>query len=210
MKEFYRGGMYCIGLLILALGIILNTKTGLGVSPIISIPYCISNIFKINLGNATLCIYILCVIGQMVLRGKKFRTFDLLQIPMSIIFSRVINIFNDMITINCNVLMVKLLLLIAAIILTGIGAAISVEMNLLPNAADGFTQVIGERMSKGFGFAKNIVDISCVLITVAMGLLFSGKVIGIGLGTLAAMLGVGRSIAAFNLLFKQKMLALTS
>lgn len=210
MKEFYRGGMYCIGLLILALGIILNTKTGLGVSPIISIPYCISNIFKINLGNATLCIYILCVIGQMVLRGKKFRTFDLLQIPMSIIFSRVINIFNDMIIINCNVLMVKLLLLIVAIILTGIGAAISVEMNLLPNAADGFTQAIGERMRKGFGFAKNIVDISCVLITIAMGLSFAGKVIGIGLGTLAAMLGVGRSIAAFNLLFKQKMLALTS
>jgi uncharacterized protein len=210
MKECCRGVMYCIGLLLLALGIILNTKTGLGVSPIISIPYCISNVFKINLGNATLCIYILCVVGQMALRGKTFRPFDLLQIPMSVIFSRVINIFNDMIIINCNILVLKLLLLVAAIMLTGIGAAISVEMNFLPNAADGFTQAVGERMRKGLGFAKNIVDISCVLVTAVIGLLFAGKVVGIGLGTLAAVLGVGRSIALFNMFFKQKMLALTS
>ena len=32
----YRWGFYVAGLLILALGIILNTKSGLGVSPIIS------------------------------------------------------------------------------------------------------------------------------------------------------------------------------
>lgn len=210
MKECWRGMMYCIGLLMLALGIILNAKTGLGVSPIISIPYCISNIWRINLGNATLCVYILCVIGQMALRGKRFRRFDLLQIPMSVIFSRVINIFNDMITINCNNLVLKLLLLVAAIMLTGIGVAISVEMNFVPNAADGLTQAIGERMSKGLGFAKNILDISFVLITVAIGLLFAQKVIGIGLGTLAAVLGVGRSIALFNMFFKQKMLALAS
>ena len=55
MKKFYRGMMYCIGLMILALGIILNTKTGLGVSPIISIPYSISKIWNINLGNALGC-----------------------------------------------------------------------------------------------------------------------------------------------------------
>jgi uncharacterized membrane protein YczE len=202
--------MYCIGLLMLALGIILNAKTGLGVSPIISIPYCISNIWKINLGNATLCVYILCVVGQMALRGKRFRPFDLLQIPMSVIFSRVINIFNDMITINCNNLVLKMILLAAAIMFTGIGVAISVEMKFVPNAADGLTQAVGERIRKGLGFAKNIVDISCVVVTVVIGILFAGKVIGIGLGTLAAVLGVGRSIALFNMFFKQKMLALAS
>ncbi|WP_434510156.1 DUF6198 family protein [Desulfitobacterium sp. AusDCA] len=210
MKEFLRGVMYCIGLLLLALGIILNTKTGLGVSPIISIPYCISNIFKVNLGNATLVIYILCVVGQMILRGKKFRSFDLLQIPMSIIFSQIINIFNKMITLNTDSLALKLLWLAAAILLTGIGVAISVEMRFVPNAADGFTQALSKRIRKGLGLSKNIVDISCVLITVFIGVLFAGKIVGIGLGTLAAVIGVGRSIALFNLFFKKKMVALAS
>lgn len=210
MKKLCRAVMYCIGLVILAVGIILNTKTGLGVSPIISIPYCISNIWGMNLGNATLCVYILCVMGQMVLRGKKFRYFDLLQIPMSVVFSIVINVFNDMIIINFDNLGFRLLLLAAAIILTGIGVAISVEMKFVPNAADGLTQALAEKMNKGLGFAKNMVDVVSVTITLLIGLTFGGKVIGIGIGTLAAVLGVGRSIALVSMLFKKQMSALVN
>lgn len=210
MKKFYRLIMYCIGLLILALGIILNAKTSLGISPIMTIPYCISTIWGISLGNATLIIYILYVVGQMILSGKEFRTVDLLQIPMSIVFSRIINIFNDIITIKYNNLIINLFLLIAAIILTGIGAAISVEMKIVPNAADGFAHSIGEKVKKDFGFGKNILDISSVLITLVIGLMFTGSIVGIGIGTLAAVFGIGRSIALTNFLFKKKMFALAN
>lgn len=210
MNKCYRAVMYCIGLLILALGIILNTKTGLGVSPIMSIPYCVSKVWKMSLGNATLCIYILCVVLQMVLRGKKFRTFDLLQIPMSIIFSWVINIFNSMITVNFDSLLLNILLLVVAIMLTGIGVVITVAVNFVPNSADGLAQAVGERMGTNLGFGKNILDICSVLITVVIGLVFTGKVIGIGIGTLAAVFGVGRSIALVNMLLKKRILALAS
>lgn len=40
----FRWIFYAGGLLILAMGIILNTKSGLGVSPIISVAYSISTI----------------------------------------------------------------------------------------------------------------------------------------------------------------------
>lgn len=210
MKKYYRGIMYCIGLIILALGIILNTKTGLGVSPIISIPYCISNIWKVNLGNSTMCIYILCVVGQIALRRKKFNAFDLLQIPMSIIFSRVINFFNDLIIINISSFAANLLLLIVAIILTAIGVVITIGMKFVPNSADGLAQAMAEAMGRNLGIAKNILDISSVLITVAIGLFSVGKVIGIGLGTVIAVFGVGRAIALVNILFKKKMIALIS
>ena len=49
--NIYRGFFYLGGLLVLALGIILNTKAGLGVSPIISVSYSISTILKSNFGN---------------------------------------------------------------------------------------------------------------------------------------------------------------
>lgn len=42
-KKINRGIVYVAGLLLLAMGIILNTKTGLGVSPIISVAYSIGN-----------------------------------------------------------------------------------------------------------------------------------------------------------------------
>lgn len=43
--------IYVAGLLVIALGIILNTKAGLGVSPIISVSYSISQINGFNFGN---------------------------------------------------------------------------------------------------------------------------------------------------------------
>ena len=56
-KMLYRILIYIAGLLTLALGIILNTKAGLGVSPIISISYSISEITKTNFGNMTFVLY---------------------------------------------------------------------------------------------------------------------------------------------------------
>ena len=41
---FFRSLFYIIGLLVLALGLTLNTKVGLGVSPIISVSFSISTI----------------------------------------------------------------------------------------------------------------------------------------------------------------------
>lgn len=210
MKNFYRGLVYCIGMVILSFGIILNTKTGLGVSPIISIPYSISKIWKVNLGNVTAIVYILCVFGQMVLRGRKFRIFDLLQIPMSIVISRIINFFNDIIVINCNNLIVNLILLFIAILLTGVGVVMTVETKFVPNAADGFTQAFSAKFGIGLGLAKNIVDVSSVITTVTIGFLFAGKVVGIGIGTLVAVLGVGRAIALVKVLVKNKIAVLAS
>lgn len=58
---------YVVGLLVLALGIILNTKSGLGVSPIISVSYSISTIWNFNFGNMTFVLYTVFVIVEMIL-----------------------------------------------------------------------------------------------------------------------------------------------
>ena len=50
-KMVIRIIIYVAGLLVLALGIILNSKAGLGVSPIISVSYSISQINGFNFGN---------------------------------------------------------------------------------------------------------------------------------------------------------------
>lgn len=206
MKNFYRILIYVLGLIVLSLGIILNTKTGLGVSPIISIPYAISKLWNINLGAATAFIYILCVVGQILLLGKKFCMPQLLQIPMSIVISGIINFFNKIITINSSNFIINLILLLVAILLTGIGAALTIEMNIVPNAADGFVNAVSKRIGIKLGFAKNIVDVSSVVITIAISFLYAGKIVGIGVGTVLAVIGVGRAIALVNTLFKDKLI----
>ena len=62
---YYRILFYAAGLLLLALGLTLNTKAGLGVSAIISVSYSISLIFSYNFGNTTLALYGYFVVIQL-------------------------------------------------------------------------------------------------------------------------------------------------
>ena len=52
------------------------------------------------------------------------------------------------------------------------------------------------------GLGKNIIDFSSVGISCIIGLIFAHKLAGIGIGTIIAMVGVGRVIAVFNHFFK--------
>ena len=99
----------------------------------------------------------------------------------------------------------NLLLLLAAILFTGAGAAITVNMRLVPNPGDGIVAAVAEKIGRDQGFAKNLFDVGCVAVTCVLGLLASGGIVGIGIGTVAAMIGVGRSIFMVNWLGKERM-----
>ena len=66
-KLIIRWVFYLLGLLILALGIMLNTKANLGVSPIISVPYSISHIIGFNFANMTMIVYFIFVLIEMIM-----------------------------------------------------------------------------------------------------------------------------------------------
>lgn len=234
----YRILVYIIGLLILAMGLTLNTKAGLGVSPIISISYAVSEISGHNFGNTTLALYVLFVIIEMILHGirtkrqsktenkvlehaekideKLIFLMDFLQIPLSIVFTRFLNVFSSVVPDiqpdgkNAAALFViRLLVLVLALILTGIGAALSLNMRIVPNPGDGIVQAIADCIHKSVGFTKNCVDVSCVTITVIISVICSGKLHGIGIGTIIAMIAVGRIIAVFNHFTKSKLMEIT-
>ena len=219
---------YVAGLLILALGIILNTKSGLGVSPIISVAYSIATIGGFNFGNITFLLYSVFVVVEIILHVLRNRRYsgeaegaiapaahrdlklvlvmDLLQLPLSLVFTRFMNLFSAMLPAPQNMAS-KLLVLAAGIILTGIGAAMSLNMRIIPNPGDGIVQAISDCVGKPVGFTKNCFDLFNICLTISISLLFAHKLIGIGLGTVVAVLGVGRVIALFNHLFMKKMTA---
>lgn len=193
-----RLGIYLIGMIVLALGIVLNTKTQLGVSPIISVPYSIATIWGLNLGNTTFVFYIGCILLQILLLRKKFQPVQLLQVVVSLITSQFINLFDWLLNIQPQNFTQKLLVLAAAIVVTAIGAATMVMMELAPNPADALAKVFGDLTGRGLGFGKNIFDATCFVLSLAIGFVFAGKIVGIGLGTVCAVIFVGRCIAVYN------------
>ena len=199
-QKIIRYGLYILGLLILALGLTMNTKTGMGVSPIISIAYSVSLLWNLNFGDMTFLLYLVCVAVEIALQRKQNLIRNLVQIPISLVFSRVLNLYDVIIVYDCTKqpLVMKLLLLAAAMICTGVGAALTVQMQLPPNPGDGIVAAIGMAIGKEQGIAKNIVDTCCVISTCILGLVVAGKIVGIGLGTVLAMICVGRVISLFN------------
>ena len=222
-KSFvYRIIFYVTGLLILALGIILNTKSGLGVSPIISVSYSISTILDMNFGNITFVLYTVFVMIELILHTVRNRKegkilesearrslplvlgMDILQLPLSLVFTRFMNLFSAWIPAPTG-LALQFLVLAGGIICTGIGAAMSLNMRIIPNPGDGIVQAISDCIHKPVGFTKNCFDLLNICITISVGLIFAHKLIGVGIGTVVAVLGVGRVIALFNHLFMKKM-----
>ena len=200
-----RGWIYGGGLLILALGITLTTKSGLGISPIISVPYAVSQLSGWNFGNMTFLFYGVLVLAQWVLRGKAFRAYDWLQLVLSLVFTRFLNLFSACIPMAQG-WRAQFGVLLAGIVLTGIGAAMSVDVRLIPNPGDGIVQALADRFRRELGFCKNVVDLSCVALTIIVSLLFAGKIVGIGIGTICAMVLTGRVIWLFNRQFRLKIL----
>lgn len=198
-----------------ALGIILNTKSGLGVSPIISVSYNVSMILGVNFGNMTFVLYTVFVLIEVLIhialkkgQGKELLITlgkDLLQLPLSLVFTRFMNLFSAWIPAPENGFVLQLLVLVAGIICIGIGAAMSLDMRIIPNPGDGIVQAIADCIRKTVGFIKNCFDLFNICISISVGLIFAHRLIGIGVGTVLSVIGVGRVIALFNHLFMGKL-----
>jgi uncharacterized membrane protein YczE len=205
MRRLLRVLIYIIGLGILSLGVVLNTKTGLGVSAVNSIPYVCAQITGISLGTVTMLVYGLYIGIQIILLRKTFNISLLLQLPCSVLFGKYTDFFNQLIQIEPRSVVGQVLLLSAAILLTALGVVLTVNMQIVPNAPDGLVQVIAVQAKKEFGYIKNIFDGVSVLISIIVSLLIERHLIGIGIGTIASALLIGRFIALFNKLGKERL-----
>ena len=219
---FYRIFFYVLGLLILALGLTLNTKAGLGVSPIISVSYSVAQIFGLNFGTTTMFLYCVFVLAQLVLHGIQWKKhpetdsrfvllMDVLQIQLSLIFTRFLNLFGAFFPdLSAGAagwtdrLPLRLVVLLLAILCTGVGASMSLSMRIEPNPGDGIVQTLSDCTHRSVGFTKNCFDLCNITLTVLLGLLLAGHLVGVGLGTGLAVVGVGRVIALFHYLAGQK------
>lgn len=174
----------------------------------ISMPYAVAQIFGYETGTAVFVAYLIFIVLQIVLLKGKFPPFQLLQVAASYLTSAFITIFDRILQAPDQ--MGAASRSCPCIILTGIGAAATVDVNIVPNPADGLARVLGECCGKNMGFGKNLFDFSAIVISLAIGFIGTGRPVGIGIGTVIAMVCTGRVIAAFNHFAKKKIEEITS
>ena len=91
-----RYTIYTAGMIILACGISLNTKTDLGVSPLISMPFAISQIWHLNFAFLAFLMYAAFTLIEILLEGKSRKWTDWLQLPFSVAFSLLLQFFDEL------------------------------------------------------------------------------------------------------------------
>ncbi len=193
--------IYSIGLVILCIGVVLNTKTNLGVAAINVTPFVISKTTTISLGNAVFIMYCLFILCQMILL-KKVELKTLLQLPVSLLFGRLVDLFNGLLNFEAQNIVIGLVMLIIAIVLVALGTTLVIAQDLIPNAPDGFVNTIGKVTNKSFGYIKLRFDIVCVCIAAVLSYLLAGRIIGIGIGTIISMLLTGNMCTLFKKIIK--------
>lgn len=195
--------LYLIGVVVLCFGVVLNTKTGLGVASINTIPFSISQIMGISLGTATFVLYCLFVVAQLLIRQRIILKV-LMQLPVSLIFGVLVDIFDQrVLTFIADSAVASIVLLVCAIVLTALGSTLMVTVRLVPAAPDGIVQTLGDSFGMTFGSMKFRFDVVCIALTAAYSTLLVGHPVGIGAGTLAAMAFTGHLCNLWGLLLKK-------
>ena len=196
--EFLRRFLlYFISVFFIGLGIAFAKRCDLGIAPISSFPNVLSIKFSaLTIGNWLIVENCVFVLIQILVLRKKFKPFQLLQLPLSFIFGYFTDLGMWITTLIVpESYLMKLLCLIAGIIILGLGVSIGVIAAVIMNPGEAIVKVLSDATGIKFGNMKIIVDSSCVVIATVFSLIFfHGKLVGIREGTVITMLLVGTAV----------------
>ena len=188
---------YVLGLVVMGLGVVLIKRADLGIAPITSIPASVSNILpRFTLGNTTIFLHVLCVVGQIILL-RRVTLKSLLTLLVGIPFGYIIDGLMLLIDPGAMGVAGRIVFLLLGLPVSGLGVMLIVGADLMLPAPDGLTHVISQVYHKKLGNVKIVSDCVYIAISVALDLIFTGRVYAVGIGTLRSMLLVGRFINWF-------------
>ncbi len=186
--------LYAVGLFIMAVGVSFSVLSGLGVSPIDTIPYVTSEILQWDMGLCTAIIFTLYVVLQFCILRKDFPLRNLCQILVGVCFGSFISITNRLLEFalpTTNTYILQLLYVFISMACIGCGISLYIQANIISMPAEGVAQAISQKSRLELPTAKIVFDWSVVAASLILCLAFLPSIRGIREGTLLAAFGVG-------------------
>ncbi len=198
-KSMKRIIIYLLGLISLSLGVVLNSKSNLGVSPVTLLPYFMTYVSSLSIGTAIFIFNIVYFLFELAIMNKdRIKPVILLQLVFSLIFGLLSNLFSHFITPASHFIGEQLLTLAAAIFFTCLGVICMVSMDIVTTPPDALVNEMTFTLHKDYGFCKNVLDLCCVALTLLLCLLITHKIVSIGIGTVICALFNGRVMYLLN------------
>ena len=192
MSGTFRYSLFIFAVIVQSSGIPLVVRSLLGISPTSSLPYVISVASDFSLGQMTFVYNLLLILAQYLLLRNKFHKIQLLQIPMSVIFSFFIDVFMNVwswVTPESYVL--KMAALLIGVTLIAFGIAIQGIANVLMLPGEGLVYAVSRYFRIDLSKVKTGNDVILVVCAAILSVIYLGIIDGIREGTLIAALLTG-------------------
>lgn len=187
-----RSAAFGVGLFVMAIGIALTTRSGLGTTPISAPPYVLSMWGAWTLGGYTFAMLAIFVLIQMLLLRRAYQPVQVLQLAAGAVFSIFIDVGMALTEpfVPPEAWQQWLQVLVGCLIL-GIGVAFQVAPKVTYIPGDGTAVALHQVTGIRFSRTKIAFDSSLMLIAVAFSFVFWGELRGVGFGTIIAAVLVG-------------------
>ena len=190
---------YILGLIGMALCAVMLKKASLGISPITSLPAAVSDITPFTLGNVTIMLHALCVLGQ-ILCVRRITLKNILTFFVGFPFGYMIDGLMLIVPAATGIVM-RAVYLPIALAVGGLGVRLIVGCDLMLPAPDALNHTISQVFHKKLSNVKIIADAIYVILALVIDLVFTHRVSSIGIGTVFSVLLTGRFVGWFTVWF---------
>ncbi len=200
IKKIHSLTKYLSGLFVISLGINLSIVAKLGVSAVNSVPYAISLVSNIHFGICVISVYVTYVFFQYLILRKDFTWKHLMQIVFVTIFGQFVTLTGHWMYdyLVADTVIMQYIMLCGSLFLTATGISMYMQADLILLPVEGLSFAIATKIHKPFATIKTALDISFVVFSVLVGLIFEGKIVGVGIGTVISAVTIGRLIPYTN------------
>lgn len=200
-RTVLRFAMYVAGVLVLALGMVVQTESGLGVASLTCFAQVVATITGTSLGFMITASYLVYIAVQAGILRRQFQPRILLEAFFSVMIGVFTDLFTALVPIHPVGLPAQVITMAASLALIAFGVSLVVNMGVVPNAPDGLVQVVSEKLRRRFGDVKVVFDTSHVAVALVLSIVFLHTIEAFGATTVISALFLGKIINVMNRLF---------
>ena len=203
--------IYCLGLFIMACGVVFSVKSSLGVSPVTCLANVLYQIMSdrgntlMTLGVCTFVSYFMYVVVELIILRKDFQPQMLLQLVASFFFSVLVTLATSLFAWlpAPTTYPMRMVFLLISVPLVALGVMLYLAPGILPTPGEGMSIAISMKTGLTVASSKTVFDCTMVVISALTSLVYFHGLVGVREGTVICAILVGQVMKLFQKVLEQ-------
>ena len=178
-----------VGLFLWAIGVSLSVRSGLGVSPLVSVPYVVSQSVEIGLGMLMFVLQAVALLVEMFVLRWRFHKSMLWQMLASVAFGVMVDLAMLLTEgMETQSYAGSWLCCLGSIVVTALGISLYAKSEVAMTAVDGLKSSLSRQTGDGYGVVSVFCEAFIIILAIVVSYFWYGTILGIREGTIASVI----------------------